>query len=434
MNFDSFTNVIDVYIRYLRRKVDDPFENKLIHTRRGVGYVLAASPEPSIRWRIVLAVFLLVAVPGRGPVLYVLSRVQHSCVRRSTRASIEDLGELRAVLRQHRARRRGWIRPRASTGAGTRSSSRSATRGSAGVARSDNVPGGRLSRRRAAAWRAAGEARLLGSRTRAAGAARAQRARARDLGRTAGTCGRGEPPEVQRWYWALRKNLVTSLVAVRRASARSRRTWCRARARCADPGDRRACPRARRPARRHAAAHGLGRRARSAGRGAERDARAHPREVLCVRRMSADAAHALRTPLTVMRGNLELQAAPAPARGAPSARRRARAGRRAGPLLNRLLLLEKLEGGRSASARRACGSTSSRARAGWSTTLQDRRRRPRQSRSTARRSRRWCARDPSRARQAIAEPARQRAAPHAARRQGRGHGRRTAEAGEVHLV
>jgi heavy metal response regulator len=44
MNFDSFSNVIDVYIRYLRRKIDEPFPNKLIHTRRGVGYVLSASP------------------------------------------------------------------------------------------------------------------------------------------------------------------------------------------------------------------------------------------------------------------------------------------------------------------------------------------------------------------------------------------------------
>ncbi len=44
MNFDSFSNVIDVYIRYLRRKIDEPFEKKLIHTRRGVGYVLSASP------------------------------------------------------------------------------------------------------------------------------------------------------------------------------------------------------------------------------------------------------------------------------------------------------------------------------------------------------------------------------------------------------
>jgi len=40
MNFDSDTNVVDVHIRRLRSKVDDPFEQKLIHTVRGVGYVL----------------------------------------------------------------------------------------------------------------------------------------------------------------------------------------------------------------------------------------------------------------------------------------------------------------------------------------------------------------------------------------------------------
>ncbi len=44
IDFDTFSNVIDVYIRYLRRKVDDPFETKLIQTRRGVGYVLQARP------------------------------------------------------------------------------------------------------------------------------------------------------------------------------------------------------------------------------------------------------------------------------------------------------------------------------------------------------------------------------------------------------
>jgi two-component system copper resistance phosphate regulon response regulator CusR len=40
LNFDSDTNVVDVAIRRLRQKVDDPFERKLIHTVRGVGYVL----------------------------------------------------------------------------------------------------------------------------------------------------------------------------------------------------------------------------------------------------------------------------------------------------------------------------------------------------------------------------------------------------------
>lgn len=40
MNFDSDTNVVDVAIRRLRQKVDDPFDRKLIHTVRGAGYVL----------------------------------------------------------------------------------------------------------------------------------------------------------------------------------------------------------------------------------------------------------------------------------------------------------------------------------------------------------------------------------------------------------
>jgi len=43
MNFDSDTNVIEVAMRRLRRKVDDPFEQKLIRTVRGMGYVLEAT-------------------------------------------------------------------------------------------------------------------------------------------------------------------------------------------------------------------------------------------------------------------------------------------------------------------------------------------------------------------------------------------------------
>ena len=39
-DYEGGTNVIDVYIRYLRRKIDKDFEPKLIHTIRGVGYVL----------------------------------------------------------------------------------------------------------------------------------------------------------------------------------------------------------------------------------------------------------------------------------------------------------------------------------------------------------------------------------------------------------
>ncbi len=39
-SFDSGTNIVDVYIRYLRRKIDDGEQNKLIQTIRGVGYAL----------------------------------------------------------------------------------------------------------------------------------------------------------------------------------------------------------------------------------------------------------------------------------------------------------------------------------------------------------------------------------------------------------
>ena len=42
MNFDSDTNVVDVAIRRLRQKIDEPFAKKLVHTARGVGYVLEA--------------------------------------------------------------------------------------------------------------------------------------------------------------------------------------------------------------------------------------------------------------------------------------------------------------------------------------------------------------------------------------------------------
>ncbi|HET6418962.1 MAG TPA: response regulator transcription factor [Geobacteraceae bacterium] len=38
--FDSFTNIIDVYVNYLRKKVDRDADKKLIHTVRGLGYIL----------------------------------------------------------------------------------------------------------------------------------------------------------------------------------------------------------------------------------------------------------------------------------------------------------------------------------------------------------------------------------------------------------
>ncbi len=39
-NFDTFTNVIDVYVNHLRKKIDKNFPKKLLHTLRGVGYIM----------------------------------------------------------------------------------------------------------------------------------------------------------------------------------------------------------------------------------------------------------------------------------------------------------------------------------------------------------------------------------------------------------
>lgn len=43
-NFDPLSNVIDVYIKRLRAKLDTGFSRRLIHTRRGEGYILTAAP------------------------------------------------------------------------------------------------------------------------------------------------------------------------------------------------------------------------------------------------------------------------------------------------------------------------------------------------------------------------------------------------------
>jgi heavy metal response regulator len=44
-SFDGVTNIVDVYVRHLRNKVDDPFEQKLIRTVRGVGYTIVAGSQ-----------------------------------------------------------------------------------------------------------------------------------------------------------------------------------------------------------------------------------------------------------------------------------------------------------------------------------------------------------------------------------------------------
>ena len=47
IHFDSVTNVVDVYINYLRNKIDKQFSPPLIHTVRGVGYILTDENDPA---------------------------------------------------------------------------------------------------------------------------------------------------------------------------------------------------------------------------------------------------------------------------------------------------------------------------------------------------------------------------------------------------
>src|SRR5579863_3224229 len=46
-SFEGVTNIVDVYVRHLRRKVDDPFPVKLIHTVRGMGYCVREAQQPA---------------------------------------------------------------------------------------------------------------------------------------------------------------------------------------------------------------------------------------------------------------------------------------------------------------------------------------------------------------------------------------------------
>jgi two-component system, OmpR family, copper resistance phosphate regulon response regulator CusR len=45
-SFDGATNIVDVYVRHLRNKIDEPFERKLIRTVRGVGYAIGGEEGP----------------------------------------------------------------------------------------------------------------------------------------------------------------------------------------------------------------------------------------------------------------------------------------------------------------------------------------------------------------------------------------------------
>src|ERR1700686_5173850 len=48
MDYDGLTNIVDVYIRHLRSKIDDKYPTKLIQTVRGIGYMIEGADKPAI--------------------------------------------------------------------------------------------------------------------------------------------------------------------------------------------------------------------------------------------------------------------------------------------------------------------------------------------------------------------------------------------------
>jgi two-component system copper resistance phosphate regulon response regulator CusR len=49
MDYDGLTNIVDVYIRHLRSKIDDRYQQKLIQTVRGIGYMIEAPEPPAVK-------------------------------------------------------------------------------------------------------------------------------------------------------------------------------------------------------------------------------------------------------------------------------------------------------------------------------------------------------------------------------------------------
>lgn len=49
LGFEGLTNIVDVYIKYLRTKIDDGFGRPLIHTTRGIGYQISLEPDDEMR-------------------------------------------------------------------------------------------------------------------------------------------------------------------------------------------------------------------------------------------------------------------------------------------------------------------------------------------------------------------------------------------------
>jgi signal transduction histidine kinase len=296
----------------------------------------------SIRLRIALAVFTVVVSLVALQIVYVLQRFKHTFVEEVDDRLEEGLGDLRVVLGTNHLEE--WIAQTA--GLHRREDEffvEVRDRQNRVIARSKNVPDsgfpGALGLDQSPTpfyWN------FPHPRSRSG----AQQVRA--LETWAGdfhVCIGMSLSEVQRWYWGLRKNLVTSLIAIAVLGALSA-YWVAARS-------------LRPLAQIVAEARTLGGSADGkllprTGSGDEIDRLAAVlndllsrirAEVMRVRRLTADAAHALRTPLTAIRGHLELEAAHSESGATEHVDVAIEQVDDLVRFVNRLLLLEKLESG-----------------------------------------------------------------------------------------
>ena len=92
-DYEGSSNMIDVYIRYLRKKIDDPFEKKLIHTVRGSGIRFAGGREEmkriSLKWKLTILYTLLMTLLT-GLVLAVLLSLGSGRLLASAQAALRQ--------------------------------------------------------------------------------------------------------------------------------------------------------------------------------------------------------------------------------------------------------------------------------------------------------------------------------------------------------
>ena len=296
----------------------------------------------SIRLRIALAVFTVVVSLVALQIVYVLQRFQHTFIEEVDDRLEEDLGDLRIVLGTDQLSQ--WI---AQTAGEHRREDEFfieiRDRENRLVARSTNVPDSGFPGTRGID-RSQKPLYWTFPHPRSRNGAREVRALETWVGDWH-VCIGISLKEVQRWYWGLRKNLVTSLLAIAVLGGLSA-YWVAARS--------------LRPVAQIAAqARSLGGSNEGTllprtGSGDEIDRLAAVlndllsrirAEVLRVRRLTADAAHALRTPLTAIRGHLELDAAASESGASDHVAVAIEQVDDLVRFVNRLLLLEKLESG-----------------------------------------------------------------------------------------